>query len=218
MRIVPVLGGPKTPVVLWWIVGAMWGIEGLLQLADHGWVGATDWRALAISYGAFWDFLFPPGRVDQALYPGQAYGMWLSHVFLHGGTLHVVMNTVILLALGKSVALVYGTGPALAAMAAGALGSAMGFGLLEDTPAPMVGASGVVFCLLGLWLATARQWARSRGESPRSMVSLLVGLVVVHVVLDVFMGGMIAWQAHLGGFMVGYFVLPVVLSPRTPVV
>ena len=42
--------------------------ECLGQLSDHGWFGDLDLRSIMISYGAFWDFLFPPGVVDQTLY------------------------------------------------------------------------------------------------------------------------------------------------------
>jgi membrane associated rhomboid family serine protease len=31
---------------------------------------------------------------------------------------------------------------------------------------------------------------------------------VIHVLLHLFMGGQIAWQAHLGGFVAGYFLMP----------
>ena len=33
-----------------------------------------------------------------------------------------------------------------------------------------------------------------------------MSLIVIHLLLHVFMGGQIAWQAHLGGFVAGYFL------------
>jgi Uncharacterized membrane protein (homolog of Drosophila rhomboid) len=207
MQIVPVFGGPKTPPALWWITGLLLALEGLFQLADHGWLG-LDLRSLAISYGAFWDFLFPPGSVHQALYPGQAYLMLVTHALLHAGTLHVVMNAVIFLALGKTLALRFGVQWVLITAVLGAVSSGVMFGLLEDTAAPMVGASGVVFAFLGLWLYCAREDQRRLGQQARSITSIVVGLVIVHILLHVFTGGLIAWQAHLGGFLAGFFIMP----------
>jgi membrane associated rhomboid family serine protease len=79
----------------------------------------------------------------------------------------------------------------------------------------MVGASGVVFAFLGLWLYCAREDQRRLGQQARSITSVIIGLVIVHLLLHVFTGGMIAWQAHLGGFLAGFFVMPwVTLSRR----
>jgi membrane associated rhomboid family serine protease len=108
MQIVPVFGGPPTPKTLWWLTGLMLMLEGLAQLSDRGWFGVLDLRGLMISYGAFWDFLFPPGAVDQALFPGQSYSMLLTHALLHAGTIHVLMNAVIFIALGKTLAVYFG--------------------------------------------------------------------------------------------------------------
>ena len=213
MQIVPVFGGPKTPPTLWWMTGGLLTLEALFQLADNGWLG-VDLRSLAISYGGFWDFLFPPGRVDQALYPGQAYAMLLTHALLHAGTLHVIMNGVIFLALGKTLALRFGMPSVWITAGLGAISSGVMFGLLEDTAAPMVGASGVVFAFLGLWLYCAREDQRRLGNQARSITSIFIGLVVVHIVLHVFTGGMIAWQAHLGGFLAGFFVMPWLVMSR----
>jgi membrane associated rhomboid family serine protease len=208
MQIVPVFGAPKTPPVLYWITGLMLGLEALLQLADNGLFGPVDLRGLVISYGAFWDFLFPPGSVDRALFPGQSYTMLFTYAFLHAGTLHVLMNSVIFLALSKTLSLAFGTKQVLLGMLVGAVSSALIFGVLGDTSSPMIGASGVVFCLIGLWLYSSRVEAISYGRPARSVISVLVGLIVIHVILHVFMSGTIAWQAHLGGFISGYFILP----------
>ena len=208
MQIVPVFGGPPTPKTLWWLTGLMLMLEGLAQLSDRGWFGVLDLRGLMISYGAFWDFLFPPGAVHQALFPGQSYSMLLTHAFLHAGTIHVLMNAVIFIALGKTLAVYFGLRLVVVTMLLGALSSGVAFGLLESTAAPMVGASGVVFAFIGFWLQASRTELKRLGRPGRSAVSVMMSLIVIHVLLHVFMGGQIAWQAHLGGFVAGYFLMP----------
>ena len=123
-----------------------------------------------ISYGAFWDFLFPPGVVDQTLYPGQSYLMFITYALLHAGTIHVLMNAAIFIALGKT-ALHYGLRLTLMTMLLGAVCSGITFGLLETTAAPMVGASGVVFALIGVWLQTSR----AEGLADRTSSKISVG-------------------------------------------
>ena len=208
MQIVPVFGGPPTPKILWSLTGLMLMLEGLAQLSDRGWFGVLDLRGLMISYGAFWDFLFPPGAVDQALFPGQSYSMLLTHAFLHAGTLHVLMNAVIFIALGKTLAVYFGLRLVMLTMLLGAVSSGVAFGFLESTAAPMVGASGVVFAFIGLWLQASRSELKRLGRPGRSTASVMMSLIVIHVLLHVFMGGQIAWQAHLGGFVAGYFLMP----------
>ena len=208
MQIVPVFGGPPTPKMLWWLTGLMLMLEGLAQLSDRGWFGVLDLRGLMISYGAFWDFLFPPGAVDQALFPGQSFSMLLTHAFLHAGTIHVLMNAVIFIALGKTLAVYFGLRLVMLTMLLGAVSSGVAFGLLESTAAPMVGASGVVFAFIGLWLQASRSELKRLGRPGRSTASVMMSLIVIHVLLHVFMGGQIAWQAHLGGFVAGYFLMP----------
>jgi len=208
MQIVPVFGGPPTPKTLWWLTGLMLMLEGLAQLSDRGWFGVLDLRGLMISYGAFWDFLFPPGAVHQALFPGQSYSMLLTHAFLHAGTIHVLMNAVIFIALGKTLAVYFGLRLVMLTMLLGAVSSGVAFGLLESTAAPMVGASGAVFAFIGLWLQASRSELKRLGRPGRSTASVIMSLIVIHVLLHVFMGGQIAWQAHLGGFVAGYFLIP----------
>ena len=208
MQILPVFGGPPTPRLFWWLTALLLGIECVAQLSDRGWFGDLDLRSIMVSYGAFWDFLFPPGVVDQTLYPGQSYLMFVTHALLHAGTIHVLMNAAIFIALGKTLAFYYGLKLTLITMLLGAVCSGITFGLLETTAAPMVGASGVVFAFIGVWLQTSRAEAVRMGRPARSASVVIISLIVFHVFMDVFMGGQIAWQAHLGGFVLGYFVIP----------
>jgi len=134
--------------------------------------------------------------------------MLVTHAFLHAGTIHVLMNTVIFIALGKTLAVYFGLRLTLLTMLVGAISSGVMFGLLETTSAPMVGASGVVFSLIGFWLQASRAELKRLGRPGRSASSVIISLIVIHVLLQVFMGGQIAWQAHLGGFVAGYFLMP----------
>lgn len=186
----------------------MLSLEGLAQLSDRSWFGVFDLRGFLMSYGAFWDFLFPPGSVDQALFSGQSYTMLVTYAFLHAGTIHVLMNAVIFIALGKTLAVYFGLRLVMLTMLIGTVSSGVAFGLLESTAAPMVGASGVVFALIGLWLQASRSELKRLHRPGQSVTSVIMSLIVIHVLLHMFMGGQIAWQAHLGGFFAGYFLMP----------
>ena len=209
-----VTAGYRAPGPLWLIAGLLLGIETLLQLADNGILPWDNLRSTVVAYGAYWDFLFPPGRVDQAMYPGQAYAMLLTHGFLHAGSLHVIMNTVVLFGLGKTLSFHVGISRVLVTLLFGVISGAVVFGLIADTAQPMLGASGGVFALFGLWMQWQRLQALQAGRPAPSVLSLLLGLFLIHLILGVFLGDSIAWQAHLGGFALGYWVMPWIVTDR----
>ena len=67
----------------------------------------------------------------------------------------------------------------------------------------MVGTSGTLFGLAGaaLWLEAAE---RHRLGIPLWPVGgVILGLVVLNAVMWVALGGILAWQTHLGGFVTG---------------
>jgi len=195
------------PIHLWLLVGVMAAIELVLSGADLGWFGAPDWRLIAIEYGAFWQPIAT--GAEPPLFAAQPYTMFLSHAFLHGGMFHFVMNGVILLALGKYVAERAGPWPMLGLFFVSAVAGGLGFALLAHTANPMIGASGAVFGFLGLWQYWEAQARRARGLTLRPVISTLVGLVVINLVLLVALRGGLAWQAHLGGFVAGVALGPV---------
>jgi membrane associated rhomboid family serine protease len=90
--------------------------------------------------------------------------MLLTHALLHAGTIHVLMNAVIFIALGKTLAVYFGLRLVMLTMLLGAVSSGVAFGLLESTAAPMVGASGVVFAFIGLWLQASRTELKRLGR------------------------------------------------------
>lgn len=82
------------------------------------------------------------------------------------------------------------------------LGGALGFGVLSQAPAPMIGASGVVFGLAGAWTIWDRHERRSRNLSDRSL-GLVLLVVIVNAASWWIMEGQLAWQTHLGGYLAG---------------
>ena len=175
-------------------------IEIVLSLADAGIVADPSLRRRVFVAGAFWASLL---HGDAPLYAAQPVTMFVTHALLHGSLLHMVMNMAILLALGRFTADRYGAGVVLPIFLLSAIAGGAAFGLLSNGAYPMVGASGAVFGFLGVW--SAWDWRRHRrhGVSPAPVARRIAVLVGLNVLLFFGLQGMLAWQAHLGGFLAG---------------
>lgn len=189
---------------LWILVGIMAFIEFGLSLSEAGYLGSVSWRWPVFVVGAFWQPILA-GTMAPA-FPGQPLTMFVSYAFLHGGIAHFAINSVILLSLGKGVASRIGAARTLLLLFLSAVAGGLAFGLLSSGSAPMIGASGAVFGLLGLWQAWDCQMRRRAGLSLRPVIAAILGLVAVNAVFLFFLGGGLAWEAHLGGWLVGWFL------------
>ncbi|MGP3698077.1 rhomboid family intramembrane serine protease [Rhodobacter sp. NSM] len=190
------------PGYVWALVGVIAVIELLLTAADAGWLGDARLRTMAILLGAFWPPILAAGAGE--LYPFQREVMFVSHAFLHANLLHMVMNGVILLSLGKAIGERVGGARTLLLFLLSAIAGGAAFGLISMTNGPMIGASGAAFGFFGLWNAWDFQRRRERGLSPRPVLGTVLGLVLINVVLFVFLQGGLAWEAHLGGYLMGW--------------
>jgi membrane associated rhomboid family serine protease len=203
----PVSQSSDVPTALWALVGAMALIEILLTGADRGWFGLPGWRSLAFVYGAFWQPLIDGAA--RPVYPGQTTAMFLTHALLHGGLFHLMMNGIILLALGKFIAEQVGAAALLVVFFVSAVAGGAVFGLINTAAIPMIGASGAVFGFIGLWQYWEYAARRAHGLPLGPVLNTLVALAAINVVLMVALGGGLAWQAHLGGFLAGWVLGPV---------
>lgn len=175
-------------------------------------VEGLRWRVYL--YGAFWDLIFEAWRAGEPV-PITFWTSWITHAFLHGGPLHLVMNTAVFLALGGYVARGIGSVRFMILFVVSAIAGALCFALLSDTRGPMVGASGVLFGLIGALKCWEGRYILATGASSFRFWGTIIGLVLINVLLGLFPlgGGDLAWQAHLGGFVAGFLVAPV-LAPR----
>ncbi|TPE53613.1 rhomboid family intramembrane serine protease [Amaricoccus solimangrovi] len=188
---------PRSLVALVVVIAA---IECLLSAADAGLIADPTLRARLLGTGAFWTQLL---HGAEPVFAAQPYTMFLSHALLHGGFTHMTMNMVMLLALGRFVSDRYGSGTILPLFLVGAVAGGAAYGLLATGGAPMVGASGADFAFIGVWTV----WDLRRHRAARVPTSPVWRRVAVLALLNVVMywwlGGMLAWQAHLGGFLAG---------------
>ncbi len=195
--------GAGAPAFLLILVGVMAVIEFALNLSEAGYLGSFNWRRQAFAVGAFWQPIFAGAMTP--LYPGQKLFMLVTYAFLHGGILHLAINSVILLSLGKFAASRIGAARTLLLLFLSAVGGGLAFGLLSHSSGPMIGASGAVFGLLGLWQAWDYRMRKDAGLPVRPVITGILGLAAANLVFFVILSGGLAWEAHLGGWLVGWF-------------
>ncbi len=177
-------------------------IEAVLLAADLGLVGVPRLRTLAYQYGGFWVGLL---GTWQPNYAAQPYLMFATYAFLHGGVGHLLVNMLTLYSLGRLVISRVGQARFLLLYVVSALGGALGFAMLTSQLRPMVGASGALFGLVGAWIAWDYVDRYTFSEPLLPVLRPILILFVLNVVLYYAMGGHLAWETHLGGFLAGFF-------------
>ncbi len=176
---------------------------------------------------------FIPGRYGPlgGELPGGTAAMFTSpftHMLVHGDWMHLILNSAWLLAFGGAIAERTGTLRfylffTLCGLAGAATFYAANIGLMQ----PMIGASGAICGLMGgtlrfLFPAMNSGGFRRLREAPRSVRLMSLGealtdrrilvtsaiLVVLNVLTIIGFGAAqngagIAWEAHLGGYLLG---------------
>lgn len=124
----------------------------------------------------------------------------VTSMFLHGGLWHILVNMYMLYFFGSSVLRLVGTGRFLAVyFGGGVLGSIL-YILMAPDFATAVGASGAVFALGGV-LAVMTPRVKVFIFPIPIPFSLWIAVIGGFLILSFAPG--IAWQAHLGGLLVG---------------
>jgi membrane associated rhomboid family serine protease len=184
--------------------------------------------ALLILSLAFIPARYGPIGSDLPGAPLASVTSFVTHMFLHGDATHLVVNCAWLLIFGSAVARRVGALRFfLFSLVCGA-GGALGFLFFNPSlGVPVIGASGAVSGLMGgvmrfifsmldygrARLSWEQAWAAPR-MSLRQMardrrVAIAIGLwVILNVLASLGFGGLappgvIAWEAHLGGFFAG---------------
>ena len=189
----------------------------------------------------FWlleNFAFIPGRYSGH-YPFTL--AWLvspvSYSFLHGGYAHLIVNMIWLAAFGSPLANRIGAARFLLFWLVTALGAvALHYLLHAGELVPLVGASGAISGMMGAAARFAFRIDRRRTKpafagrvlsvpqvfSSRPAVTFLAVWFAINLVTGFGFGAsdmsaQIAWEAHIGGFVVGFFGIRLMDRPLPPV-
>lgn len=191
--------------LLWAMAAVMVGFELLFAAAESGMVPGALGRLPVYTRLAFWDLLFEHARAGEGIYPELVWS-FLTHALLHGGWLHLLLNGAAFLGLGNALVRAVGPGRFLAVFVVTAVAGALLFGLLAQTQGPLVGASGALFGFLGMITAWQERALRRMGLSRAPIWKRIAGLIALNVILDLGLGGLLAWEAHLGGWIAGWLM------------
>jgi membrane associated rhomboid family serine protease len=157
--------------------------------------------------GDLGDQFFREGAMQNILV-GE-FGEWyrgFTSMFLHADLLHILFNMYALWLFGPVLERRFGSVPfALLYVASGLGGSALFF-LAGDPRSSAVGASGAIFGLFGALLAAS--YRQRHTPAGRVVFGQLGVLLAINLALPLLVPR-IAWEAHVGGLVVGILVAAV---------
>ena len=207
---------PAVHPVLWLMAAVMAGFELLFAAADAGLVPADTMGRLPTFIAlAFLDLRFEHALAGEGVSPPLIWS-FVTHAFLHGGWLHLGLNGAAFLGLGHALVRTIGIGRFVVLFGVTAAAGALVFGLLAEAQGPLVGASGALFGMLAIITAWQERALRHAGRSRAPIWKRIAGLVALNVILDIGLGGLLAWEAHLGGWIAGWLMATLYRPQRGP--
>lgn len=196
---------PLPPVVVALFL-VMAGAEVAFALGARGILGGpggVGWRLAAIERYAFsgeiLNWMLATGQ-----FPLENLMRFVTYPFIHAGFTHAMIGCVMVLALGKMVGEVMGNVATLAIFVASSVGGALAFGLILNSPVPLIGAFPAIYGLIGAF--TYLLWVRlgQMGSQQIRAFSLIGMLLGLQLLFGLIFGSNNDWVADLGGFFVGF--------------
>lgn len=188
------------PPVTKYLIGLILGIHIVLTV-----IISPETRDFVIDRFGFIPERFQSGTIDlyTLLSP-------VTHMLLHGGWMHVAMNVLMLAAFGSGIERWIGSKRMVVLfLVSGLFGAATHFFLNSGSSFPMIGASGG---LSGLFAGALIMLSRGQREMGGRFGILPFALIWIGLSIGFGMlggpdGSLIAWAAHVGGFLGGFIVL-----------
>jgi membrane associated rhomboid family serine protease len=189
----------NVPPATLWAVLFLAGVFAGLRLGPKAW---SPWM---LDHLAFSTRNFAQALDTGPLLAGLA--PLVTHSFIHIDPLHLLLNLGFLVAFGSFVERSYGMAWFIVVFLAAAAVGALTQYAVSSQESVMIGASGGVYGLMGAYvpvLSLLRSGNRWRGGLGFIAVILVLNLVLgpLSALGDMF-GAPIAWQAHIGGFVLG---------------
>ena len=174
-----------------------------------------------------------PAVIQLHPVPRQIFASLVTCMFLHAGWMHLIGNMWFLWLFGNNVEDRLGHVPFLLFYLAGGLAaSGVHWAMYPESPVPVIGASGAVAAVLGAYAVTW-PWARVHTLLFLFIFITIINLPALFVLGVWFVGQLIAgrqalqaggahgvaWWAHIGGFLAGMALMPLlraVIPPPRP--
>jgi membrane associated rhomboid family serine protease len=215
-------------IIDWSVIPARWSVAfGDVQVEEI---------MKSLREGVAEDTVTPLMALAQYVLEGEEGRPWtaLSYAFLHGSWAHVLINSVWLAAFGTPIARRCGAGRFFILSAGAAIGGAILYAVMNPLQVlPMIGASGAVSGLMAgaSWFMFAPATWHWEGrltqphERPRETLGHMIRNRQVLIFLGIWFAAnyvfafvqplgvtdaSIAWEAHLGGFLAGLALFPLV--------
>lgn len=184
-----------------------------------------DYRAIVDQFGAVplaivtaWQSLLAGSATAD---DWRALATLFTATLVHADLEHILLNCVMLWVFGSLVSQHLGPWWSLAVfVVTGMAGNLLQVALEPDSPAPIIGASGALCGFEGMYLALALRWPLrwpdvwplAHAIPPLQLAALGVVGFFVDVYSQLGEGQGIAYGAHMGGFVSGFFLACVLTS------
>ena len=169
---------------------------------------------VAVMWGVFIIDLALPGLTFDhfGIYPRKLNGLTgiLLSPFLHGGLSHIISNSIPLIILSALVRISIGSQRLLVVMFIGVVGSGLGTWLFSSGGL-VIGASGLVFSLIGFLLADAYFSPSLRSWTVAVLSFVLYGGTLLSLFSFL---PFVSWAAHFWGLVSGIAIASLLRRPR----
>lgn len=171
-------------------------------------------------YDIYMHFGFVPAYYTGVLTPDwRAAVAPITHMFLHGGWLHLGVNIGMLMAFGSALEKAIGIKrAAVIYFVTGAVGAGLHTVVMPADTAPLIGASGGISGLFGGMLILMFKSGLLGGQGYKRLAFLIVVWIGISLLFG-YTGipgaeGKIAWTSHIGGFIAGLALYPLIVRER----
>jgi len=191
-------------------------------------LGEYEGQRLVYALGMIPAVLLDGQRLHPDLVLVDPWVTLFSSMFLHGGLLHLGGNMLYLWIFGNNVEDALGRVRFILFYLACGVAAALLQAVVDpQSPIPMIGASGAISGVLGAYLLLYPRanvlvliplgWFTQLRPLPAVFVlGFYFVLQLISAVLDTGEGGGVAWFAHIGGFVAGMVLLPLMKRADVP--
>ena len=149
------------------------------------------------------DWLLIAGaKVNGMILTGQYYRL-LTPIFLHGGLIHLLCNSLSLNAVGPLVEMLFGTERLVTTYLIAGIGGNLASFYFGPPAAMSVGASGAIFGLVGALAVFLLRHRELYGERSERMLNAIMQTCVINLLIGLIPGSRIDNWGHLGGAVAG---------------